>query len=389
MSSIFAPTDLTRSHRPDMLDGLDPAASLGALTQNPHPGGQREHNTPTLGDTTLSGIQHKYADTVLAFPAKGQTCHAYCAYCFRWAQFVGDDDLQMGLGDPAPLTTYLAQHPEVSNVILTGGDPLVMGSAEIGRWIDALCGPGCEHIDVIRIGTKAPLSHPERILRNRSGTELLVAIEKVVASGRQCAIMLHSSHPRELEAPKAQAALRALQNAGAVVYSQAPIVRYVNDSAAVWAAKWQLESRLGVVPYYMFVERDTGAHRYFAIPLAKALEIFEEALSNVGGLARTVRGPVMSTTTGKLLVARRSGPASGFHLEFLRSRNDHDASRTIHAQWDANATWVSELTGATSADNRLLMASAGDHHESAVELLQKTAAPRPLMAAEVATSQIP
>jgi L-lysine 2,3-aminomutase len=73
-----------------------PAADLQQVVSevraglNPHPGGQLEHNVPEHLGSRLQGVQHKYAETALYFPAQGQTCHAYCTYCFRWAQFVGD-----------------------------------------------------------------------------------------------------------------------------------------------------------------------------------------------------------------------------------------------------------------------------------------------------------
>ena len=70
---------------------------------NPHPAGQLTHNVPTLDDRPMQGIQHKYRETVLFFPAAGQTCHAYCTYCFRWAQFVGLEDLKFEAQEPDDL----------------------------------------------------------------------------------------------------------------------------------------------------------------------------------------------------------------------------------------------------------------------------------------------
>ncbi|NIP15323.1 MAG: lysine 2,3-aminomutase, partial [Pseudomonadales bacterium] len=70
-------------------------------------------------------MQHKYRETVLFFPAAGQTCHAYCTYCFRWAQFVGIDELKFASRQADSLVAYLERHPEVTSVLITGGDPLV------------------------------------------------------------------------------------------------------------------------------------------------------------------------------------------------------------------------------------------------------------------------
>ena len=96
---------------------------------NPHPAGQMLLNAPTLGGTPLPGLQHKYPETVLFFPRQGQTCHAYCSYCFRWAQFVDEPGLKMATDDVGTLVAYLRQHPEVTSVLITGGDPMIMGEA--------------------------------------------------------------------------------------------------------------------------------------------------------------------------------------------------------------------------------------------------------------------
>src|SRR5690606_15042100 len=78
---------------------------------NPHPAGQMVLNIPKAGEEPMNGVQHKYAETVLFFPKQGQTCHAYCTYCFRWAQFVGEPDLKMANDDIDQLVAYLRQHP--------------------------------------------------------------------------------------------------------------------------------------------------------------------------------------------------------------------------------------------------------------------------------------
>ena len=78
---------------------------------NPHPAGQKTLNAPKKAE--LTGVQHKYAETVLFFAAAAQTCHAYCTYCFRWAQFIGDADLRFAQKDADSLFDYLEEHEEV------------------------------------------------------------------------------------------------------------------------------------------------------------------------------------------------------------------------------------------------------------------------------------
>ncbi|MDE0253529.1 MAG: hypothetical protein OYG32_01920, partial [Rhodospirillaceae bacterium] len=86
---------------------------------NPHPAGQREFNIPSEEDEVFEGLQHKYRETVLFFPSQGQTCHAYCTFCFRWAQFVGDKELKISSKDAEGLHRYLAAHPDVSDLLMT------------------------------------------------------------------------------------------------------------------------------------------------------------------------------------------------------------------------------------------------------------------------------
>ena len=117
---------------------------------------------------------------------------------------------------------------------------------------------------------------------------MLRLFEEVGEAGKNLAFMAHCSHPRELEPYVAQEAIRRVRSTGAVIRCQAPIISHVNDDADLWARMWTEQVKLGAVPYYMFVERDTGAKHYFALPLAKALRIFDEAYRKVSGLARTV-----------------------------------------------------------------------------------------------------
>jgi hypothetical protein len=157
--------------------------------------------------------------------------------------------------------------------------------------------------------------------------------------------MAHYSHARELSTPVARAALARVLSTGATVRSQAPIVAHVNDSAEAWAALWREQARLGVVPYYLLVARDTGARRYFEVPLARAWQIYRDAIAGVSGLERTARGPSMSTTAGKVVV---DGPAEiqgkrVFVLRFLQARDPAWTGRPFFAEADDGAVWFDQL----------------------------------------------
>jgi len=343
---MLAPVDFARVEA--ALATGDRQALLEAVwsvrrAMNPHPAGQLTHNVPELNGRRLPGLQHKYAETVLFFPAGGQTCHAFCTYCFRWAQFVGDRDLKFESSQVGELVAYLRAHPEVSDVLITGGDPLVMKTALLARYLEPLL--EVETLTSIRIGSKSLAYWPARFVSDPDAAELLSLFERVAASGKQLAFMAHSSHPRELSTPLAEEAIRQIRAAGAIIRTQAPLIRRVNDSAAVWAEKWRREVSLGMVPYYMFVERDTGPKQYFEVPLARAQQIFTGAYRQVSGLARTVRGPSMSAFPGKIRVVgvTEVDGERVFALEFLQARNPDWVGRPFFAEYSPTATWLDQL----------------------------------------------
>ena len=324
---------------------IQAAAHAVRMRLNPHPAGQLALNMPALQDEPLPGVQHKYPETVLVFPKQGQTCHAYCTYCFRWAQFVGEPDLKIATDDMGRVVAYLRAHHEVTSVLITGGDPMIMGAAVLRRYVEPLLGPGLEHIESIRIGTKSLSYWPQRFVSDPDADDTLRLFESVSAVRKTLALMAHFSHPRELEPVSVATAIGRIRSTGAVIRTQAPLIRSINDDARCWARMWRAQLRLGMVPYYMFVERDTGPQGYFAVPLARAAEIFRDAYSSVSGLCRTVRGPSMSATPGKVCVDGVTEVAGQkvFVLHMIQARDPSLVGRPFFAQYDPSAVWLSDL----------------------------------------------
>ena len=324
---------------------LQAAARKIQLTLNVHPAGQKELNVPRMDGKPLPGIQHKYRETVLFFPAAGQTCHSYCSYCFRWSQFAQPDSFRFASHEADSLVEYLRRHREVSSVLVTGGDPLVMSTETLRRYVEPLLGPGLEHVRSIRLGTKSLTYWPQRFVSDPDADDLLRLFEEIRGTGRHLALMAHVSHPRELEPGIAREAVRRIRESGAVIRTQSPVVRGVNDDAGTWASLWRRQVRLGMVPYYMFMARDTGAQHFFKVPLAEALEIYNGAYRRVSGLARTARGPVMSATPGKVMVTGigRAGGQDVFVLKFLQGRDPAWVGRPFFARLDPGAAWLDEL----------------------------------------------
>ena len=321
------------------------------LQLNPHPAGQMELNVPTLKDgTKLYGMQHKYKETCLFFPSQSQTCHAYCSFCFRWPQFVGMDEMKFAMQEGEQLVQYLTEHPEVTDVLFTGGDPMIMKAKMFAKYIDILIEAKLPNLKTIRIGTKALSYWPYKFLTDNDAQEMLDAFTKISDNGLHTAFMAHFNHLNELHTPAVKAAIKEVRKTGAQIRTQSPVLAHINDDAEMWAQMWREQVQLGCIPYYMFVVRDTGAQHYFGVPLVRAYEIFSKAYSSVSGLARTVRGPSMSATPGKVHVAGISEVNSEkvIVLKFLQGRNPAWVQAPFFAKYDENAIWLDDLKPAFS-----------------------------------------
>lgn len=322
------------------------------LELDPHPAGQLEHNVPTLNGKKLRGMQHKYNETVLFFPSQGQTCHAYCTFCFRWPQFVGMDDLKFAMREVRPLIKYVQQHPEVSDILFTGGDPLVMRTHTLAAYINSLLEADIPNLKSIRLGTKSLGYWPYRFLTDPDADELLTLFRKLVRSGKHLSIMAHFNHPRELETEAVQEAIRKIRKTGAQIRTQSPLLANINAQPEIWAEMWKQQVELGCIPYYMFVARNTGAQHYFSVPIVNAWKIFRNAYQKVSGLARTVRGPSMSANPGKvqLLGVNEVNGKKVFVLRFLQGRKADWVMRPFFAKFDKDAIWLDQLKPAFGKD---------------------------------------
>jgi len=319
------------------------------LQLNPHPAGQMELNVPQLKDgTKLYGMQHKYDETCLFFPSQSQTCHAYCTFCFRWPQFVGMDEMKFAMREGEQLVQYLKEHPEISDVLFTGGDPMIMKASMFSVYTDALLDAKLPNLKTIRIGTKAVSYWPYKFLTDSDADETLKNFEKIVKSGTHLAIMAHFNHLAELSTDPIKEAIKRIRNTGAQIRTQSPLLAHINDDADMWAEMWQKQVSLGCIPYYMFVVRDTGAQQYFGVPLVKAEKIFRTAFRKVSGLARTVRGPSMSATPGKVHVLGVSeiNGQKVMALQLLQGRESEWVGVPFFAKYDENAIWLDDLVPA-------------------------------------------
>ncbi|MCK5137483.1 MAG: lysine 2,3-aminomutase [Bacteroidales bacterium] len=321
------------------------------LTLNPHPAGQLEHNVPTLKGEKLTGIQHKYRETMLFFPSQGQTCHAYCTFCFRWPQFTGLNELKFTMKQPGLVVSYLKENPSISDILFTGGDPMVMKASVLEKYIDAILYADLPQLKTIRIGTKSLSFWPYRYLTDPDSDHLLELFRKVSDRGIHLAFMAHFNHHRELETDAIREAVSRIRSTGAQIRTQSPLLKHINDDPQVWSTMWRTQVEMGMVPYYMFVARDTGAQSYFGVTLKQSSHIFNEAYKQVSGICRTVRGPSMSAGPGKVRIVgiTKVQGEKVFVLEFLQGRNPDWVGQPFFAAFDPEAQWLDDLVPAFGA----------------------------------------
>ncbi len=326
-------------------DEITKVANEIRLELNPHPAGQMTLNVPKIDDEPIPGIQHKYKETVLIFPSAGQTCHSYCTFCFRWAQFVGMNDLKFATEESSKFQRYLASKKDVTDVLITGGDPMVMSAKNLDAYINSLLIPELEHIKNIRIGTKSVAYWPYKFVTDKDADDTLRLFEKVNKAGKHLAVMGHYNHWQELTTEVAQEAVKRIRSTGAQIRTQSPLVKHVNDDPAVWARMWKDQVKHGIIPYYFFIERNTGAEKHFSIPLNRAFEIYHEAYKQISGLNRTVRGPSMSALPGKVSIEGITElyGEKVFVLTLLQARNPEWVKRPFFAKFSSTATWLNEL----------------------------------------------
>lgn len=313
------------------------------MNLNPDQAGQ-ESNVPELDGVRLDGIQHKYRETMLFFPSQGQTCHAYCTFCFRWPQFALNS-FKFAMKEAGLMIQYLRQHPEITDVLFTGGDPAIMKTRFFEHYFNAILDADLKHIRTIRIGTKALSYWPYRFTTDDDAEELLQLFRKVIDRGISVSLMAHFNHPRAMKTKAVKEAIGNLQQAGVQIRSQSPLLNNINNNPAIWSEMWREQVNLGIIPYYMFLARDTGAQDYFAVSLEDAWKIYQKAFQKVSGICRTVRGPSMSCAPGKIQVLgiQKIHGEKVFVLTFLQGRNPDWVGRPFFAKFNPKAVWLDDL----------------------------------------------
>jgi L-lysine 2,3-aminomutase len=256
--------------------------------------------------------------------------------------------MKFAMKESDQLVQYIHEHPEISDVLFTGGDPMIMKAKMLRTYIDALLEADLPNLKIIRIGTKSLAYWPYKFISDDDSDETLDIFTQISKRGLHLAFMAHFNHYKELSTNAVKKAIKNVRTTGAQIRTQSPLLAHINNDPRVWSEMWKQQVQLGCIPYYMFIVRDTGAQHYFGIPLVKAQEIFRKAYSKISGLARTVRGPSMSATPGKVQVlgCTQVNGEKVIVLRFLQGRNPEWVHVPFLAKYDEKAIWLDELKAA-------------------------------------------
>ena len=280
--------------------------------------------------TRAKGVQHKYPYTVLLLC--NEYCGGFCRFCFRKRLFMKDNeettlDVSEGL-------KYIAGQPQVTNVLLTGGDPLLMSTIRLRRILEAL--RAIPHVQIIRLGSKLPAFNPWRILDDQELQQVLRALS---TPQKRIYLMAHFDHPRELT-PAALESLDCFLRCGVIVCNQNPLLAGVNDDPEVLAELFRRLSFAGVPPYYLFQCRPTVGNKPYAVPIVRGHAIFEAAKKLVSGLAKRARF-IMSHASGKIEIV--GVDRERIFMRYHRAKDPADEGRFLICRRNDEAYWLEDL----------------------------------------------
>ena len=256
-------------------DPLDPIAlqfvpSRAELVQHPaelaDPIGDHAHSP-------VEGLVHRYPNRVLLKAV--HVCPVYCRFCFRREMVGPKGDGILSEAQLAAAYDYIAAHPEIWEVIITGGDPLILSP----RRLAALLAPlrDIPHVKVVRFHSRVPVVDPGRV------DDALA--EAIGASGKATIVAIHANHPRELSA-EAEMACQRLKNRNITLLSQSVLLKGINNDSAVLADLMQRFVELGITPYYLHHPDLAPGTGHFRLSIAEGQRLVSELYARVSGLCR-------------------------------------------------------------------------------------------------------
>ena len=299
-----------------LIDKNDPAdpirrMCIPSLTETDLSG---DFDTSGEADNTVqTGLQHKYTQTALVLSTN--CCSMYCRHCFR-KRLVGVDNTETAKQFDS-MMQYIEEHKELTNVLVSGGDSLMLPNHMIRKYLQRLT--AMEHLDLIRFGTRIPVVFPDRVLKDPELQEIF----REYADKKQIYIVTQFNHPKELT-PQAKEVIRIFRKMGIIVKNQTVLLKGVNDDPKVLGQLLRDLTAAGVVPYYIFQCRPvSGVGGHFQVPLMEGYQIVEKAKYMQNGQGKGVRY-VLSNTKGKIEIL---GQLDKTHMVFKYHQSKYPENR--------------------------------------------------------------
>lgn len=281
-------------------------------------------------NTVARGLQHKYAQTGLLLVT--DRCASYCRYCFR-KRIVGNDSDEI-VPDFAQLARYFRGHPEMTNVLLSGGDPFMLSTTNLDKILDHLL--PIPHLESIRFGTKMVAFEPKRF----EDPLLANLFRRIRESGKTAVIVTHFDHIGEISVD-AERNIRSLCAQEVQFLNQSVLLAKVNDDPAILAATFAKCHQIGIRPYYLFQGRPVKGASHFQVPLRRGLEIVGAINQRLSGIQKTFRY-IMSHYTGKIEILDL-GADDRLYMRYHQSRTPEKIGKIFSRPHREGACWLDDL----------------------------------------------
>ncbi|MCX6696945.1 MAG: KamA family radical SAM protein [Methanoregula sp.] len=325
----------------DWKDGHDPLKSIVIPDSRELKTGGSSDPSCEKDYTKKPGLQHKYDQTGLLLLT--DVCGGICRFCFRKRLFMSCE--RETVKDVSDNIEYIREHKEITNVLLTGGDPLTLETRNLESVLQQL--REIPHINIIRIGSKMLAYNPYRILNDQN---LLYVLSRYSTPEKRIYLMAHFNHPRELTDVSIQAA-EALRNAGVIVVNQTPILNGINNNPETLTTLFRRLSFAGISPYYVFQCRPTTGNHFFQVPVERSYEIIQQAWQTCSGLAKRARF-VMSHATGKIEIVGKT--ANHVFMRYHQAADKADIGKMLVFRSNPLARWFDDYQHHVAIDEYML-----------------------------------
>ena len=316
------PDDPIRKLAVPAVEELVVAGAMGDTTKDPY--GDDKHDKG-------NGILHKYSYTALVVAT--EYCSMYCRHCFR-KRMVGLPNRQT-VENFHKAAKYIAAHEEITNVVISGGDPLLLPTQVIRKMLAAL--ENIPHLNFVRIGSRAPVVYPLRF-----ADEELIEVLRDFGRKKTLQLPTHFNHPAELTAEAADA-IRRVREAGVTINNQAVFLRGVNDDVETLTALMNALLRIGVNPYYLYQCMPVARVRHhFQVPLKQGVDIVDEARRRMDGYAKRFKF-IIGHDIGKLEICGRSGNTLVLKQIHARQEAPQEGSRLLFRRLNDTGGWLDDL----------------------------------------------